>query len=267
MERIIAPWSVSHRTYGAFVRNMKRGWRRLTKIIGTVCTRMHRYTGMIRMINNQEEKMDLATRERQKYEKAWAIPEYHNFSPAMNIMPLFEQMVKKPKRPTGKGKPAQRLENYAVPKLLDVGCGAGKASEHLAEAGWDVTMLDHVRVNKDCELPFVKANIFGRWTKVPVRKISPSGWKYAFDRGFCCDVMEHIPTKEVDVALNNITTRCQRVFFAINFKKDHFGKQVGHPLHLTVKPFMWWVDKLNEFGTVKAARDLMGEGVFDVVSE
>jgi 2-polyprenyl-3-methyl-5-hydroxy-6-metoxy-1,4-benzoquinol methylase len=212
----------------------------------------------------------LAKHEREKYEKAWAIPEYHTFSPAMNIMPLFKAMVKKPKRPTGKGKPAQKLENYALPTLLDIGAGTGRASEHLAEAGWSVTMLDHVRVNKDCELPFIKANIFGNWpsNKIGVRKIaSPGQWSYPFDQGFCCDVMEHIPPEQVDAALNNIATRCQRMFFSINFHKDHFGTQVGHPLHLTVQPFMWWVKKLEEFGSVKAARDLMGEGVFDVTSD
>lgn len=211
----------------------------------------------------------LATHEREKYEKAWAIPEYHNFSPAMNIMPLFKAMVKPPKRPTGKGKAAQRLENYALPTLLDIGCGTGRASEHLSEKGWSVTMLDHVQVNKDSELPFIKANIFGQWptNKIGVRKIGPQGWTYPFDQGFCCDVMEHIPPEEVDAALNNIATRCERMFFSINFNADHFGAQVGHPLHLTVQPFMWWVRKLNEFGTVKAARDLMGEGVFDVISE
>jgi hypothetical protein len=47
---------------------------------------------------------------------------------------------------------------------------------------------------------------------------------------------------------------------------DHFGAQIGHPLHLTVQPFEWWVAKLGEFGTVKNARDLIGEGAFDVVT-
>lgn len=211
----------------------------------------------------------LAAHEQKKYEKAWAIPEYHTFSPAMNIMPLFKQMVKKPRRPTGKGKVAQRLENYAIPTLLDIGAGTGRASEHLAESGWSVTMLDHVQVNPDSELPFIKANIFGDWDKAGLRSRSVEYggvWKYPFDQGFCCDVMEHIPTSKVDAALTNILTRCERVFFSINFMADHFGAQVGHPLHLTVEPFMWWVDKLNEFGTVNAGRDLMGEGVFYVVA-
>jgi hypothetical protein len=68
----------------------------------------------------------------------------------------------------------------------------------------------------------------------------------------------------VDKVLDNIAQHVDRCFFSIHFGPDHFGQVVGHPLHLTVKPFEWWVVKLAQFGTVKQARDLLGMGVFDV---
>jgi hypothetical protein len=186
------------------------------------------------------ETQHIAAFERAKYERAWAIPEYHNFSPAMNIMPLFKDMVRW-RRPSR--------------TLIDIGAGSGRASEDLASQGWDVTMLDHVRVSPHCPLPFVEACVFQPW---PTDKV--------WDLGFCCDVMEHIPPDEVDSALDNIFRHCQRAFFSINFRKDHFGQHVGHTLHLTVEPFEWWVEKLSGFGRIRNARDIIGEGVFYVGS-
>lgn len=181
--------------------------------------------------------MTLAAVERKKYEKAWNIDAYHAFSPAEAMLPLFKQMVR------GRG------------TLIDIGCGTGRASQKLADMGWTVTMLDHVAVKGRPKLPFIKATVWNDW------RVDDG-----FDQGFCCDVMEHIPPEMVDRTLDNIMWYCHRVFFSINFLPDHFGGQVGHPLHLTVKPFEWWVEKLGEFGTVANARDLLGEGAFDVRS-
>lgn len=185
--------------------------------------------------------MNLAAHERKKYEKAWAMPEYHKFSPGVEMLPLFKQMVKR----------------IGHPSLLDIGCGAGAASIELKKLGYRVTAMDHVDVKERPKgIKFIKQNLWTPW-KVPAKGV-------VWDRGYCCDVMEHIPSEKVDAVLKNIMQNCYRTFFSISFMKDHFGEKVGHPLHLTVKPFVWWRDKLGEFGTVKNARDLLGMGVFDV---
>jgi 2-polyprenyl-3-methyl-5-hydroxy-6-metoxy-1,4-benzoquinol methylase len=179
----------------------------------------------------------IAELERRKYERAWAIPEYSNYSPGVSVLPLFRQMVKPRKRGS----------------LIDIGAGTGKASMMLADDGWDVTMLDHVRVTPPCPLPFVEACVFQPW---------PTDQRW--DVGFSCDVLEHIPPDEVDPALDQILRHCRRAFFSINFLPDHFGQHVGSSLHLTVQPFEWWVAKLREHAPIRNARDILGEGVFYV---
>ncbi len=182
--------------------------------------------------------MTTATAERRKYEEVWSLPNYRAYSPGEAVLPLFRQQV----RPRSKG------------RLIDIGCGTGRAGLALASDGWDVTLLDHAKNCRDHEakgLPFVKACVWGRWA---------GQW----DVGYCCDVMEHIPPEKVNATLKRIFTNCGRVFFSICFEPDHFGGEVGHPLHLTVQPFTWWRDRLGEHGTVRNARDLIGMGVFDV---
>ena len=66
------------------------------------------------------------------------------------------------------------------------------------------------------------------------------------DYGFCCDVMEHIPEEDVDAVLTNILQNSLHVFFQISTVEDHFGHaidEIGDHLHLTVKPYTWWLKK------------------------
>lgn len=182
--------------------------------------------------------MSLAATEQSKYEKVWQVPEYRLFSPGEQMLPLFRQMV----RPRRKG------------TLIDIGCGTGRASQALTNAGWQVTQMDFADNARDSQmLPFLHANIWEPWP-------TSSHW----DQGYCCDVMEHLPPVYVNAALTNIFQHCHRVFFSIHFGPDNFGKTIGHPLHLTIQPFTWWRDKLREFGVLRNARDLLGVGAFDV---
>ena len=76
--------------------------------------------------------------------------------------------------------------------------------------------------------------------------------------------MEHLPTEFTMLAAHNMLKACGSVFFSIAFHEDYFGHYIREPLHLTVKPFMWWLGALREVGEVKAARDLIIEGIFHV---
>ena len=66
--------------------------------------------------------------------------------------------------------------------------------------------------------------------------------------GFCADVMEHIPGAEVEPVLVNVLKACRHVFFQIALEDDICGKLVGHSLHLTVKPYAWWLERFNAMG-------------------
>jgi hypothetical protein len=76
--------------------------------------------------------------------------------------------------------------------------------------------------------------------------------------------MEHIPTEFTALAVDRILSAGRDAFFSISFEPDHFGSFLRQPLHLTVRPFEWWLGLMGEVGTVLDARDLMGEGIFHV---
>lgn len=191
--------------------------------------------------------MSLSAAEKAKYQRCWADERYRVHSPGEQMLPLFRQMVR---RTDGWQPSLAPIMNHHT--LVDIGSGTGRASLALSEMGYDVTMLDFAENAAEVDLPFVKCNLFGRW---------PDMW---WDQGYCCDVMEHIPPERVERVLENIAGHVGRCFFSIHFGPDHFGAIVGHPLHLTIRPFEWWQASLSEYGKVKQSRDLLGMGVFDV---
>jgi hypothetical protein len=176
--------------------------------------------------------MILAQREREKYAAVWSLPQYHNTSPGKRHAELFGRMVQ----------PERGLS------VLDIGCGAGEGGKALKELhGLNVEYLDQVKVGSLA--PFIEQPL---WKPITAK----------FSYGYCCDVMEHIPTEFTMLCVRNMLDACEQVFFSISFQHDHFGAYVGEALHLTVKPFTWWRDCLGEMGQLAEARDLMGEGVF-----
>ena len=181
--------------------------------------------------------MNLAEAERQKYKKAWAIPEYANHSPGEEISGLFFEMCS----PEG--------------TAIDLGAGSGKGSVALDKHGLKVTMLDLTFDGLVEDLPFrrIRSSLWEDW-----------GRDYGWDWGFCTDVMEHIPPEYTMLVIDRIMSNCRQAFFHICFVSDGFGKVVGQPLHLTVMPFEWWKSHLSEFGTVVECRDLMSNGVYHV---
>lgn len=174
--------------------------------------------------------------ERRKYAAAWEISDYHDNSPGARHVDMMLAMV-------------QPRPDWSI---IDIGAGDGAASRGLLAKGFsNLTAFDLTDSgwDRDSGIPLHTGPL---WTSIPGR--------YAL--GYCCDVMEHIPTSLVGLALSRILESCDRVFFSICFIPDHFGAYVGEPLHLTVQPFLWWRDLLRELGTLREARDLIDEGVF-----
>jgi len=73
----------------------------------------------------------------------------------------------------------------------------------------------------------------------------------AFDLGFASELMEHIPEKYVDQALDEIARVCRRCWFGIAYKEIDeaiwgiYGKT--DPSHVTIKPFDWWEEKFRKY--------------------
>jgi SAM-dependent methyltransferase len=188
----------------------------------------------------------VTARERDLYEEMWQHDAYGESSPGVRAMPIFLDMVK------------EHLDiDVRMASVLDAGCGSGRGSIALADAGFYVTACDLVdaRVPEARNFRFVRANIWDRLY----------GHVGFHDLVFCADVLEHIPTEFVGLVLEQLLGTARKgVFLQIAFGPDQFGALVGRPLHQSVFPFAWWRDRLRELGAVVDARDLVGCGVFFV---
>lgn len=174
---------------------------------------------------------NLRPAEKDVYRMMWEKPEYREVAPGEYCALEF---LKQSKMPFNS-------------EVLDLGCGTGRGSVLLAEAGMNVTMVDFAENCLDKEivplletrkhqLRFVVADLADPEKEIPV----------SAPYGFCTDVLEHIPPKDVDRVLNQCLRACQHVFFQISTVDDNCGTLIGHPLHLSVHPFEWWLQKFNE---------------------
>jgi 2-polyprenyl-3-methyl-5-hydroxy-6-metoxy-1,4-benzoquinol methylase len=187
--------------------------------------------------------IDVLSSERSKYEDIWSVEQYKDYSPGEENVARFLSVIK-----------PNRGES-----LVDLGCGAGIAGKELKENGLDVYWVDLTDSALDNEIDrkrFTKCSIWERnWTRKRTM-----GWDY----GFCCDVLEHIPTEFTMLTLDRITSSCRTTWLQIAFEPDSFGPLIGQPLHLTVQSFTWWRDRIAKFGKLVEARDLCGCGLFVV---
>jgi hypothetical protein len=152
--------------------------------------------------------------EREKYQLMWQLDAYRQVAPGESVVETFI----KTSNPDG--------------LVIDYGCGTGRAGIKMAENGLDVMLVDFTDNCRDQEalcLPFYQADL-----TEPLPISSPYG--------YCTDVMEHIPTEDVEKVIDNIMTASKKVFFQISTIQDVMGSFIDSELHLTVKPFKWWND-------------------------
>lgn len=167
--------------------------------------------------------------EREIYERMWENPEYRKVAPGEDVINLFL---------------SQARPNHGD-TVIDFGCGTGRGALLMALLkGVHVTMLDFAENCLDDEVRdmLVTQSHALKFVRADLTKPLAVGAKY----GYCTDVMEHIPPKDVDSALTNVLKAAEKVFFAISTVPDHFGQTIGHPLHLTVQPYAWWMERLRE---------------------
>lgn len=178
--------------------------------------------------------------ERDTYETMFAVEAYSNESPGEIFLSLFIDMAK---------------PEYGD-SVLDAGCGSGKGALALAAAGLNPYLLDLIdaRVKEAHVFPFEGGHCL--WSsKIPLTLTSK--W------GYCCDVMEHIPTEFTMLVIANLLREVDDgVFFSISLEPDNFGALIGKQLHKTIQPFIWWRDRLNEVGRIRECRDLLSVGVY-----
>jgi hypothetical protein len=160
-----------------------------------------------------------ALTEKDKYRLMYASESYREESPGQRQVPAIMELLK----PEG--------------KIIDFGCGTGRAGIELAKRGLSpflIDFADNCRDEEALSLPFLE------WDMTqPIPQSAPFG--------MCCDVMEHIPTADVAVVIDNIMASAENVFFLISTVNDHWGELIGSTLHLTVKPHLWWKAMFDKY--------------------
>jgi len=184
------------------------------------------------------EIADPLARERGKYEAIWGFDQYRQNSPGLVNVNRFMDLIKPP---VGRS-------------LIDFGCGDGRAGLEFDKLGLKVTWLDLTDAGLVPEVErkrFIQAPV---WQRLP----------FQYDYGFCCDVLEHLPTEYVMLAVARMAAACDTLWLQIALRADEFGQLVGEPLHLTVRTFRWWVERLATVAKLEEARDLIDAGLFVV---
>jgi len=188
---------------------------------------------------------DVAKQERDKYNEIWTkVPEYRLNSPGKNNVERF----------------MREMEPDYNSSVIDLGAGACAAGKELEANGLNVWHLDITDAAKPEDVPahrFIVSPLWSQWHP-------PSDVGEVFDYGFCCDVMEHIPTEYTMLCLDRIITECRVSWIQIALVEDGMGAAIGETLHLTVRPFDWWLVRLATIGKVLDARDLLETGLYVV---
>ncbi len=172
--------------------------------------------------------------EKAKYERMWEIDDYRAFSPGLFAL---EQL-----------RLAEGFREMGVRTILDAGCGSGKFMRAILErhsADFTVRGFD------------IAGNCLDPWFDGRQAELLTLGclWEENAlpgpnDAVVCTDVLEHIPTDLVPAVLANLRAAAAKVvFLGIALFPDSFGpKVIGAPLHLTVKPPAWWLEKAQAAG-------------------
>lgn len=185
--------------------------------------------------------MNIIDIERAKYAELWSdVPAYRTYSPGMENVARFMKV----------------MQPMPGTSLIDLGCGTGEAGLEFGHRGLDVRWIDITDAGLHADIPrrkFTQAPLWADWD---------NGRKY--DCGFCCDVMEHIPTEYTMLVVDRIVSACRTSWFHISLVPDQFGAAIGQPLHLTVRPYGWWLERLKFAGDVIDARDLCQQALFVV---
>ena len=177
--------------------------------------------------------------EQEKYQLMWQYDSYRNVSPGEQVVDLFVN---------------EFMEKIASEgRIIDFGCGTGRAGVKLKEKGFEVVLLDFTDNCRDDEalnIPFIQWDLTN---PIPIRS----------EYGLCTDVMEHIPPEDVETVIKNIMDSADKVLFQISTVDDVMGDLINAPLHLTVQPHDWWKKQFKDY-KIQQARNMGIASIFYV---
>jgi len=167
--------------------------------------------------------------EKDKYIKMWKNPSYRAVSPGEDAVDEFIETAEINRRTS----------------IIDFGCGTGRGGERIWQlTGAKIQLVDFADncLDHGCMLPFTVADL-------------SKPMDISADVGFCVDVMEHIPTGQIEDTIRNIMGCVRGCFFKIAMFPDNMDQLIGHPLHMSVFPVSWWEDKFSNYKVVYRNHD------------
>lgn len=170
---------------------------------------------------------ELEAQERRKYLAAWNLPKYREHCHGLDVLSSMKRALKM-LEPT----PTFR------PKVVDFGCGTGRAAQRLQEDGYRAIGVDFARNAPDEGYQF-------QFVEAPLWEIPKLIWGHY---GLCTDVLEHIPLEMMDKVLHEMKWSITRgIYLQICTEPDGHWEELSlpTPLHMTVRPESWWRSTLK----------------------
>lgn len=134
------------------------------------------------------------------------------------------------------------LEASQPGAVLDVGCGYGRFCDAVSRFvpqvyGVDIASVKTGNVIDNPKVTFIDAE--AKEIPLPDRIVD---WVTSFD------CLEHCLEADIDLVLREFDRLARRGFIlSISYDQDYIGDV---PLHMTVRPETWWIEKLSAYGKV-----------------
>ena len=155
------------------------------------------------------------------YERVWKTDAYRKVAPGLRYVEPFLEAC---------------AVTAATDRILDVGCGTGRAAKRLMDLGYQVRAVDLAGNCLDADLleqvPF---------QRVDVTQDAPQDAEWVF----CVDMLEHLPTASVPKALAWLKGTMRKGAFLVI---PMFASTCEEGLHKTVADTEWWAEQFRRGG-------------------
>jgi len=173
------------------------------------------------MVGSMDNIKDIEKSEQDKYRRMYNVDSYKVNSPALRQIHILKGIA----------------EHIKAKRILDTGCGTGRALKEFIDDGYDAIGID---ITNNAHINEVDNHVLC----IPIHRYKSE----AYDFIYCVDVMEHIPEPLIDLTLENLSKLCGKIiYFDIALFHDPFGQIIGEELHPSIFNSNVWQEKVSKY--------------------